>query len=113
MSNESGRSEVYVQRLRDPSTRRQVSQSGASSPRWRGDGREIFFVAVGRQVWAVDLNLADRAPVPGIPHLLFLASRRLVDYDVMPDGQRFLLAPDAPREEGALGVVLHWQALLR
>ena len=41
------------------------------------------------------------------------ALRRLVDYDVTPDGQRFLLAPDAPREAGDLSVVLNWQALLR
>jgi hypothetical protein len=114
VSDESGRNEVYVQRLRDPSTRRQVSQSGAGAPRWRRDGREIFFLVAGRtQVWGVDLTLTGTAPAPGIPHLLFTAYRRLVDYQVTPDGQRFLLAPDAPREAGALSAVLHWQALLK
>jgi eukaryotic-like serine/threonine-protein kinase len=58
-------------------------------------------------------NVMLTAPAPGIPHLLFTASRRLVDYKVTPDGQRFLLAPDAPREAGVLSAALHWQSLLR
>jgi eukaryotic-like serine/threonine-protein kinase len=114
VSDESGRTEVYVQRLRDPSTRRQVSPSGGTAPRWRRDGGEIFFLTGGRAlVWAVDVTRSGADPVPGIPHLLFTAYRRLTDYDVTADGQRFLLAPDAPREAGALSAVLNWQALLR
>jgi hypothetical protein len=61
----------------------------------------------------VDLNVAGAAPVPGTAHLLFTASRRLIDYDVTRDGQKFLLAPDAPREASALSAILHWQGLLR
>jgi WD40-like Beta Propeller Repeat len=95
VSDESGRNEVYVQRFHDASTRRQVSQSGGGLPRWRADGREIFFLSSVRdQVWAVDVGLPGAgAATPGIPHLLFAVSRRLVDYDVTRDGQRVLLAP--------------------
>jgi Tol biopolymer transport system component len=114
VSDESGRNEVYVERFRNPATRRQVSQAGGSTPRWRGDSREIFFLSPGRdRLWAVDLNVAGAAPVPGTAHLLFTASRRLIDYDVTRDGQKFLLAPDAPREASALSAILHWQGLLR
>jgi len=114
VSDESGRSEVYVQRLRDASTRRQVSQDGGSAPLWRGDGREIFFLAAGRdRIMAADLNLTSTTAVPAVPHMLYAASRRLADYDVTPDGQKFLLAPDAPREAGSLSAVLHWMSLLR
>ena len=114
VSDESGRSEVYVQRMGDPSTRRQVSHSGGTAPRWRGDGREVFFLTGGRAfVWGVDLTPAGAVLEPGIPRLLFTPHRRLLDYQVTPDGQRFLLVPDAPREASALSVVLHWQALLR
>ena len=89
VSDESGRAEVYVQRLHDPSTRRQVSQSGGNAPRWRHDGREIFFLAAGRtQVWGVDLDLAGAVPAPGVPHLLFTAYRRLQDYQATADGHR-------------------------
>jgi hypothetical protein len=104
-----------VQRFRDASTRRQVSQSGGVAPRWRADGHEIFFLSSARdQLWAVDIDLPDAgAAAPGIPHLLFAVSRRLVDYDVTRDGQRVLLAPDVPREAGALSVVLHAPALLK
>jgi Tol biopolymer transport system component len=114
VSDESGRNEVYVQAFRDPATRRQVSQAGGSSPRWRADGREVYFLAPGRdQLWAADVAVVDGAPQPGIPRLLFKASRRLSDYDVTADGARFLLAPDAPREAGAISAILNWQALLR
>src|SRR5436190_212157 len=114
VSEESGRNEVYVQRLRDPSTRRQVSQAGGSAPRWRGDGQEIFFLAPGRDhLYGVELGTAGAAPVAGIPRLLFTASRRLADYDVTRDGQKFLLALDAPREAGEISAVLNWQALLK
>jgi eukaryotic-like serine/threonine-protein kinase len=114
VSDESGRNEVYVQRFRDAATRRQVSQAGGATPRWRADSREIFFLDPGRDhLWAVDLNVAGAAPAPGIAHLLFTASRRLSDYDVTRDGQKFLLAPDAPREASALSAVLNWQGLLR
>jgi WD40-like Beta Propeller Repeat len=115
VSDESGRNEVYAQRFNDASTRRQVSQSGGGTPRWRGDGREIFFLGATRDhLWAVDVDLpATGAAAPGIPHLLFAVSRRLVDYDVTRDGQRVLLAPDVPREAGALSVFLHAPALLK
>lgn len=113
VSDESGRNEVYVQRLRDSSTRTQVSSSGGSRARWRGDGREIFFQDGRERILAADLNLAGATAVAGIPHLLFVASRRLADYDVTRDGERFLLGPDSPREAGAVSTVLHWQGLLR
>ena len=74
----------------------------------------MYFLAPGRDyLWAVDVGVTDSLPKPGIPRLLFKASRRLADYDVTADGQRFLLAPDAPREAGAVSAVLNWQALLR
>jgi eukaryotic-like serine/threonine-protein kinase len=115
VSDESGRNEVYVQRFRDASTRRQVSQSGGGTPRWRADGRELFFLSSNRdQLWAADVALPGAgAASAGIPHLLFAVSRRLADYDVTRDGQRVLLAPDAPREAGALSVVLHAPALVK
>ncbi len=113
VSDESGRNEVYVQRLRDPATRRQVSQAGGASPRWRGDGREIFYLDNSRaHLFATDITPGS-IPVPGVPRLLLDASRRILAYDVTRDGQRFLLAPDAPREAGALSAVLNWQSLLR
>jgi Tol biopolymer transport system component len=114
VSDESGRNEVYVQRFRDPATRRQISLAGGATPRWRTDGREVFFLGLGREhLWAVDMSAAGDAPAPGMARLLFKASRRLTDYDVTGDGQKFLLAPEAPREASALSAVRSWQALLR
>jgi Tol biopolymer transport system component len=47
-SAESGRNEVYVQSYPDPRTRLQVSSGGGEVPRWRGDGRELYFFDTGR-----------------------------------------------------------------
>lgn len=114
VSDESGRGEVYVQRLRDPASRRQVTQAGGAAARWRKDGRKIFFLAPGRDhLYAASLAVTGAVMEPGIPQLLFKVSRRLADFDVTADGQRFLLAPDPPREAGAISAVLNWQALLR
>lgn len=64
-------------------------------------------------MWGVDLNLSGAVPNPGVPRLLFTTHRRPPDYQVTPDGQRFLVAPGTPREAGNLSVALNWQGLLR
>ncbi len=88
-SDESGRPEVYVQAIPDASRRYQVSTSGGGRPRWRGDGKELFFFA-GNVLQAVDVR-AETGFEAGKPKELF----RLpvwVDYAVARDGKRILVA---------------------
>jgi len=109
-SDESGRVEIYVQSFADPSKRYQVSTSGGGRPRWRGDGKEIFFLA-GNALQSVSIN-AEATLEAGQPKDLF----RLPlweDYAVARDGQRILAATSV--EENPVfppTVVLNWTSEL-
>jgi hypothetical protein len=90
-----------------------VSTGGGAQPQWRGDQRELFFLAPDRSLMAVSLSDADASPI-GVPRRLFQTS--IADdpsgardsYAAMPDGRSFLI--DA-RRDGTLApitVLLHW-----
>ena len=57
VSNESGRNEVYVAPFPGPGARFQISMAGGSQPRWRRDGKEIFYVAPNSKLMAVTVNI--------------------------------------------------------
>jgi dipeptidyl aminopeptidase/acylaminoacyl peptidase len=94
VSNESGRSEVYVRSFPDGAGKWQVSSNGGAFPRWRRDGSELYYVD-GTTLMAVPVS-PGQGFVAGTPQALFntplLAS--VVSpgtlYDVSADGQRFL-----------------------
>jgi hypothetical protein len=67
-SNESGRFEVYVQTIPPSEKKWQVSTNGGYEPRWRGDGREIYYLSEDRKVMAV---AAEPGPSFGLPRSLF------------------------------------------
>ena len=52
-SNETGRDEVFVRTFPDAGNRQMVSRNGGHSPRWRGDGRELFYVAADGMLMSV------------------------------------------------------------
>jgi len=92
-SLESGSAEVYVRNLANATSRWQVSAGGGSNPRWRGDGRELFFVSGDSWISAVEF----KGHSPAAPRRLFQAhfsppgNPYLSNYDVTSDGRRFLL----------------------
>lgn len=110
-----GRRQVFVRTFPDVTAGRwPVSPLGASDARWRRDGREIFFVNLGR-LWAVPVAAGPRFQVGEATPLFDLPSNQLVattfPYDVSPDGQRFVVL----RERGAavspaLTVLVNWPA---
>jgi dipeptidyl aminopeptidase/acylaminoacyl peptidase len=88
-SEESGRWEIYVQALDGEHGRWQISSENGRRPRWRADGRELFFIAAPDRLMAVDVE-PGAVPRFGTPRELF---RFPVDgYEVAPDGQKFVLA---------------------
>lgn len=98
-SNVAGRTEVYLQRFPATDERWQVSLEGGEQPRWRGDGRELYYVAPGGALVAVPMSLGA-APVVGTPQTLFRSDLIESDfffyggaamYDVADNGQRFLV----------------------
>jgi Tol biopolymer transport system component len=97
MSNESGRQEVYVRPFPGPGDKWLVSSAGGGWPRWRRDGREIFYVARDGTLMAVSVNAAGSSFVVGAGRPLFKVRMRPIvrldaySYEVTADGQRFLM----------------------
>jgi len=107
VSEESGRPEVYVAPVDGGGEARRLSRSGGLLPRWRADGRELFFFQPDGMMISVDPGAAS-APL----RLLFHVDGVIgfdFDYDVAADGQHFLVRL-SPQPEGSLGLraALHW-----
>ena len=122
VANETGRTEVYVESFPTSGAKWQISKNGWHHPKWRGDGKELFYYAADGQLMAVPIK-GDAAVEIGTPVPLF--TPRLLNgpnvgqgfraqYDVARDGQRFLLnvpVEDAPTPP--ITVVLNWTAGLK
>ena len=118
-SNESGRDEVELRTFPDAGNRIVVSTGGGHSPRWRADGKELFYIAGDGMVTSVAIS--DNPLRAGTATPLFRMSRNFArpnatgrrgpaPWDVAPDGQKFLIA--TPLEGDAVSqftVVLNWQ----
>jgi serine/threonine-protein kinase len=113
-SAESGQSEVYITDYPPRGSRRwRVSTDGATHPRWGRDSRELFFVdraglmsaPVGAALGQAPGAVATRAWTRPAS-----AAEDVVDYNVAPDGKRFLvlLSKRSPSAAPALIVVRHW-----
>jgi len=107
-SNESGRYEVYVQPFPQGGGKVQVSLNGGRQPRWRGDGKELFYV-VGNALVAVPVTTAGGFSA-GEPQRLFEATPGVSEgrgqrYTVTPDGQKFILVEDADGDGAAVPAI--------
>jgi Tol biopolymer transport system component len=120
-SNESGTSEVYLRPFPPGDERAAkwlVSSNGGAQPRWRGDGKELYYIDPGHTVMAVDVN-TQATPPAGTPHRLFTPPainylQLMFQYDVTRDGKRFLII--GPMEGAVMEpatVVLNWEEGLR
>lgn len=95
-SNESGRTEVYVSRFPEMSSRVAASSGGAFRPLWRSDGRELYFVAPGNRLMAASVNVTAGTPSVASASTLFEVPLFGGLYAPAPDGKRFLIAMPAP-----------------
>jgi len=115
-SIDSGRTEVYVQALPPGTGKWQASINGGGAPRWRRDGKELFFVSLDGKMMAADVTLGSAVSL-GVPHELFrtpLTNALGSQYDVTADGQRFLIAtPPESTGDTPITVVLNWWAGLK
>ena len=121
MSNATGQNEVYVQTFPDPEGGKwMISRAGGVQPRWRRDGRELFFISADSKMMAVDIA-ATPVFSPGIPKVLFDApiwgggqTNNVTRYDVSADGQRFIVNAAPPeRRTAPITVVLNWEGILK
>jgi serine/threonine protein kinase len=116
-SNESGRFEVHIQTFPLSDRKWQVSISGGYEPRWRGDGRELYYLSEDRKLMAVSVG---PGPSFGVPEMLFqtgvlpgVTSQRM-SYVPSRDGKRFLVntqTGDPP--PNPITVVLNWTTGLK
>jgi len=112
-SNESGRDEIYVRPYPGPGGKWQISTEGGMEPVWNPKGRELFY-RNGDKMMAVEVTTRP-AFSAGKPRLLFEGAyvptpRSLPNYDVSPDGQRFLMleASEQGQAPEQINVVLNW-----
>ena len=110
VSTESDRAEVYVIGFPTARERIQISTTGGNVPRWKGDGKELFF-SNSTAMMAVDISVSSAGDLQaGVPHKLFDVSAA-GEWDVSRDGQRFLInVGPIPSTGGAdpIRVILNW-----
>jgi serine/threonine-protein kinase len=114
-SDESGRFEIYVRPYPDlDGALWKVSTAGGTSPRWSQHGRELVYHD-GRGLIAVPVATVKGTFSPGPATRLFdyapYSGRLGPDYDLTPDGQRFLMirsAEDSPASRAQLVLVQNW-----
>jgi serine/threonine protein kinase len=125
VSNESGStSQVIVQPFPDPSKGKwQVSSTGGLYPRWKRDGRELYYLDRDRRIVAVSVTagetfeLGKSTPLftTAIPFSLGVAPD--IPYDVTADGQRFLITASLAQAPGQnttlINVILNWPSILK
>jgi hypothetical protein len=93
-SNESGRREVYITAFPGGGAKWQASSGGGIYPKWRRDGKELFFLDGSDEIAAVDVSTSGGAVQLGTPHALFRApgiQRDFGPYDVTADGKKFIV----------------------
>lgn len=129
MSTESGNPRIYVQPFPNGAGKWQVSTGAYGSfPRWRGDGKELFYLTGIDQgeVMSVAVNGSGSSFVAGTPAALFKPSNygagapghrgNFFPYAVSPDGRRFLMPQPQSKTDvdsaPTINVILNWTALL-
>lgn len=119
-SNESGRFEIYVQPFPGPGGKWQVSTAGGTDPRWRVDGKELFFLAPDARLMAVPVRASNSTFEAGSPAALF-QTRTVVggaadlrpQYAVSRDGRFLFNVPADISPTTPITVVLNWNPRLK
>jgi len=118
-SDETGRFEVYVAPFPSSQGKWQISTAGGFSPRWRGDGKELFFFnELERRMMAVAVQPKGSSLEVGAPQALFQATNAATGYagtyDVTADGKRFLVNTFAQQPSTTpITLVTNWAAGLK
>jgi Tol biopolymer transport system component len=120
-SDETRQSEVYVRPFPASEDIWRISTSGGDQPRWRGDGKELFFVGANGKLTAV----AVKGSAGAKPSFEVFGSKELFEaqivatgsnayeYDVTADGKRFLVNTNNVGASAPLTVVVNWSAVLK
>jgi len=114
--NRTSRWEVFVASFPSFHDIKQVSIAGGAEPRWRGDGRELFFLDLEGKMMSVSVERAS-PPKIGIPRKLFdttlVPDPTVNQYAVTPDGRKFLVLEPRKGFLESYSVVLNWPAAIK
>ena len=122
VSNESGLAEVYIRPFPTGDAKWQVSTNGGGEPRWRRDGKELYYVGPGKRrpsMMAVRINPGARAMVSAPETLFeylykgFVSQLNIFGYSPSADGQRFLINALAEEPHLTLNVLVNWPEMAR
>jgi serine/threonine protein kinase/dipeptidyl aminopeptidase/acylaminoacyl peptidase len=119
LSNESGAYDVYVQSFPHARAKKRISSGGAYGPRWRGDGKELFYSTPDNVLMAVEIRSEGDELIAGTPKALFPLKSAPPSFanpfwKPLRDGQHFLvLRPAVPAQGRPITIVTNWQAELR
>ena len=108
--DESGRFEVYVRPFPEGEGKRPVSRNGGEDPRWSRDGKELFYVE-GDTLVAVAVETTPAFSAGEASRLfsdLSLQQGNYPNYDVSPDGRRFVTVETVENATPAIHVVQNW-----
>lgn len=120
-SDESGSDEIYVREFSsgsddgsfDAGSKWLISKGGGNYPRWRGDGKVLFYIASQGMLMSVDISSKPTFRA-GAPKPLFQLPPGSIGGDVTADGRRFLIGvPVAQSVSVPFTVVVNWQTTLR
>jgi serine/threonine protein kinase len=115
-SNESGKFEAYVETVPRSDRKWPVSTNGGYEPRWRADGREIYYLSEDRKLMAVPVGAG---PSFGVPKALFQTrvpagvTANRAHYVPSRDGQKFLVNMALDAVASPITVVLNWTATVK
>jgi Tol biopolymer transport system component len=121
VSEANGPRHVYVAGVapgaidKGPTSKWQVSTAPGFLPRWRGDGRELYYLGVDNRMMAAAVSVRDGALAIESVRPLFSVNAQLSGgaYDVSPDGQRFLVNTLSDEVQAPMSLVANWQSLIR
>ena len=117
-SNESGMPQIYVQSVPASGSKFQISNAGGVQPRWRRDGKELFYISAANKLVSVPVKIGETVEL-GTPASLFDLQPiypplfGLWAYEPTADGQRFLVLAPSSNSTPPITVVLNWQAGIR
>jgi serine/threonine protein kinase len=112
-SDESGVPEIYMALTEGGGEKRRISPAGGRRPRWRRDGKELYYIAPGGLLMALPVTLGPPLEV-GVPVSLLRGEPEIENYDVAPDGTRFLVSTPAEKvRESPIRVIVNWTAALK
>ncbi len=117
-SNESGPNEIYLRSVSASSNRWQVSTSGGSAPRWRRDGKELYYLSPDNTIMAALIDIKASTIEVSNVHRLFevplIVQLILPGYDVSADGNKFLVNVQfETQNQTPLSLVLNWNTVLK